>query len=42
MFKLLEYFEINEMKVFVNITISMFNFVNVLCGSSSIHFQQTL
>ena len=42
MFKSLYHFEINEIKLFVDITLSTFNFAKVLHGLSGVHWQQTL
>ena len=35
-------FEIDEIEVYVDNTLSTFNIANVLCGLSGIHWQQTL
>ena len=42
MFKSLEYFEIDEIKVFVDIIPSTFNFANVSHWLSGVHWQQAL
>ena len=42
MFKSLDHFEIDEIKVFVDITLSTFNFAKVSHGLSSVHWLQTL
>ena len=42
MFKLLDNFEIDEIKVYVDITLSTFNFADVSQGLSDGHWQQTL
>ena len=42
MFKLLDNFEIAEIKLFVDITLSTFNFANVSRCLSVVHWQQTL
>ena len=41
MFKSLDQFEIYEIKVFVDISLSTFNFANVCLGLSIVHWQQT-
>ena len=42
MFKSLEHFEIDEIKAFIDITLSTFNFANMSLGLSGVHWQQTL
>ena len=42
MFKSLEHFEIGQIKVFVDIALSTFNFPNVSYGLSGVHWQQNL
>ena len=42
MFKSLNHFEIDEIKVFIDMTLSTFNFANVSNGLSGVHWQQTL
>ena len=42
MFKSLDHLEINEIKVFVDITLSTLNFANVPHRLSGVHLQQTL
>ena len=41
-FKSLNHFELDQLKVFVDITQSAFNFANVSHGSSGVHWQHTL
>ena len=42
MFKWVYNFEMDEIKVFVDITLSKFNFAYVSHGLSGVHWQQTL
>ena len=42
MLKSLDHFEMDEIKVFVDITLSTFNFANVSRGLYGVHWQQTL
>ena len=42
MFKSLDHFEIDEIKVFVDISLSTLSFANVSHGLSGVHWQQTL
>ena len=42
MFKSLDNFKIDEIKEFVDVTLSTFNFANVSHGLSGVHWQQTL
>ena len=42
MFKSLDSFEMDEIQVFIDITLSTFHFANVSHGLSGVHWQQTL
>ena len=42
MLKSLDHFEMDEIKVFIDITLSTFNFANVSQGLSGVHWQQIL